>query len=201
MPAKPLESIEAAWTDVSIRLDVRNLAESDEAGTLPVELMKARVDENNRYWSLCAIKFVPRTVANVSAQKLNIPYPPQSQGELSTLASVLNPNGKFDGAIPFTFAGPWNFYDKQSKLFLHGLGWFFMTGDKIDHIGAMIASQRIHRPEAPLLMAHELGHALTLGHTSEPDNIMGVGERFSRVQCMQARAFALTALAGFLESR
>ena len=133
------------WDEVTLRLDVRNLTGPSDAGKLTWEQMTAKLEEVNRIWSTCQIRFVSRSASNVAAASLQIPYEPQSQGDLHKIARALNPNG-FNGAIPLTIAGPWNFFDHETGVWLHGLGWaFYRPADKqVVYIGAMIGAQRLN---------------------------------------------------------
>ena len=198
-PPSAVLPLQPGWSTVSIRVDVRNLVGPNSAGKISEDDIRSRVGAANDVWSQCAVKFVPRVAENVSAEPLAIPYKPQSQSDLSSIAQALNPNG-FHGAIPLTFAGPWGFFDQSSGLYLIGLGWVFKNAQGIDRIGAMIGAQHIFRPGAGPIIAHELGHALSLPHTVEINNLMGRnGTRdLTMDQCNQARSFAETALKDFL---
>jgi hypothetical protein len=197
IPQPPNLVGDAEW--ITLRLDVRNVTGVSDKGKLAVSDLRSRVGAANEVWSQCEIRFSSRSARNVSARDLGVSYEPKSQSDLSRLAEALNPHG-FKEAIPLTIAGPWKFYDPQSGLYLTGLGWEFTTPQgRLDRIGAMIDSQRVHSPIAGLLIAHELAHALSLPHVVETDNLMGPGgtSKLTVDQCRQAREFASTVLVGF----
>ncbi len=199
MLTKPLTQLEPSWPELKLRIDVRNLVGPNEAGKLTVEQLDSRVEANNLVWAQCGIRFIARARINVTAGELGIPYEPKSEEDLSKIAVALNPHG-FDGAVPLTVAGPWQFYDPHVGLWLHGLGWVFTLGQKIDRIGAMVSALRIFLPTGGAIIAHELAHALSLPHVAESDNLMGPGgtNTLTLAQCRQARNFSETALADFV---
>lgn len=183
-------------------MDARNLTGPAGTGQLSESELRALVTASNSVWTPCSIRFTPVRTANVSSEALGVAYEPKSQADLSRLASALNPKG-FEGtdALPFTVAGPWRFYDAGTGLYLTGLGWVFTSPQgKLDRIGAMIDAQRVRQPVAPLLVAHEMAHALSLPHVAEQDNLMGPGgtSKLSPAQCEQARAFARRALSALV---
>lgn len=197
IPVRPLEALEPAWEKVSLRVDVRNLIATEAAAKIPEAKLSQRLEEVNLLWSQCSIRFVVRKAENVAAAKVGAPYPPKNEGDLSTIAGALNPHG-FDGAIPVTVAGPWNYFDAGTGLFPHGLGWVFTNGNgKVDRIGAMVAAQKLDHETAALVIGHELGHALSLPHVSDPNNLMLGGPSLMREQCVQARRFIEIALQEF----
>jgi hypothetical protein len=198
--AQPMKSIEVTWPKLEIRVDVRNLVGPQEAGKLDEPAMRSRVIAANQVWSQCSIEFVARDIENVSTEALNIPYTPKSQDDLGKIANALNPNADFKNAIPLTFAGPWGFYDPNSGLYLTGLGWAFWEQSKVTRIGAMVDNQKIFLASGGPIIAHELGHALSLPHTVEPNNLMGRNgtNDLTSDQCKQARGFALGMLKSFL---
>ena len=184
---------------LTLNLDVRNVTGPLGMGKLGAADLRAGVEAANKVWEQCSISFTALSATNVAAETLGVAYEPKSQDDLSRLAAALNPHG-FGHAIPLTIAGPWNFYDKPTGLFLTGLGWVFTgPGGGIDRIGAMVGSGKIHDPIAGLIIAHELAHALSLPHVTEKDNLMGPGGtiRLTPEQCRQAREFAGTTLASF----
>ncbi len=190
-----LKPLKAEWEPIVLRLDVRNLTGPQDEGVLPKDLLRVRISQANIIWAQCGIRFVARSIANVSAVKLKVPYEPQGQNDLSTIASALNPNG-FDEAIPFTLAGPWRF--SENGFSFYGLGWVFTRSDhEIDRIGAMIGAQRIHEEWAPQLISHELGHAMSLQHSPDQNNVMAGGDRLTPEQCDQSRDFAQASLKKF----
>lgn len=197
-PARPMPPLEPALPPLSLKVDLRNLTGPDEAGRLEESELISKLDAANRVWSQCAIQFSPRSFANVSTQALGVPYAPQSQDDLSRIASALNPDGFT--AIPLTVAGKWEFHDNGSGLFLTGLGWVFTNSSGIDRIGAMISNTKLSDPSAGPIIAHELAHALSLPHTAEERNLMGKAgtNELTREQCNQARGFAQNSLRSLL---
>ncbi len=196
---KDLIPLESGWPLISLYVDVRNLTGPGGTGTLPESKLASRIDEVNKIWSQCAIKFVVHSALNVSAEKLKIPYSPRSQDDLGKIAEALNPHGYHD-AVPLTFAGPWNFYDSRSGLYLNGLGWVFTNNQGLDRIGAMVSATKIFIPAGGAIIAHELAHALSLPHVANPKNLMGPGgtEDLTEDQCKQARNFSEIALREFV---
>ncbi|MCM2323261.1 MAG: hypothetical protein NDJ90_08355 [Oligoflexia bacterium] len=198
LPAPPtaLLPLDPSWTEITLRVDLRNLSEAlengQEIGKIAESQLRERLNEVNRIWSQCGLRFAPRVVANVRASSLGVPYQPQSQEDLSRLAAALNPSGFT--ALPVTVAGPWTF--REGGYFLTGLGWAFTRGDRIDRIGAMISATKFFDVSAAPIIAHELAHALSLPHVPEGRNLMGPGgtNELTSEQCRQARRFADAAL-------
>jgi hypothetical protein len=183
--------------DILIRLDLRNLVAQNNEGQLSDRDFLPIIDGANRHWSQCGIRFVPRSIGNVNVLPLDIPFEPKNQGDLSKIATALNPNG-FKGAIPFTIAGRWQVMDNGYVLL--GLGWVFLNSPtEVNRIGAMVDANKLKEKWIGQLAAHELGHALSLSHSGLEDNVMGGGAKLTPEQCAQARGFSQTSLAGFLE--
>ncbi len=195
--AAPIPPLDATWPSLRLRADVANLTGPEDAGKVDEALLTARIDSVNEIWSQCAVKLVVRAARNVDAAGIGVPYEPADQGDLSRISAALNPDG-FSSALPITVAGQWNLFDPGSQIFLHGLGWVFFSGGKIDTIGAMIGRQHLDRPNAAALVAHEVGHAFFLPHSPAPDNVMAGGDRLNRDQCERSRSFLQSNLAGFL---
>lgn len=192
--------LQSEWSTITLRVDVHNMVGPKDAGKLKKGVLRSRLAKANLVWSQCGIQFKPHVVNNVVAADLNVPYVPASQTDLSKIAAALNPNG-FHDAIPLTFAGPWNFYDAGTGVYLIGLGWAFMKNPTtIDHIGAMVDATRIFLPQSGLIIAHELGHTLSLPDGGGHDTLMGAGgtQNLTLNQCTQARGFAESALTGFV---
>ncbi|MCM2279104.1 MAG: hypothetical protein NDJ89_13595 [Oligoflexia bacterium] len=196
-PPKPLASLDPGWRPITLRVDVRNLTGPEHAGRIEEARLARRLEEVNRVWSQCAVSFVPRSVTNVSAPNLGIPYEPRSQEDLSRIAAALNPSGF--PALPLTVAGPWGFEEKDGFR-LSGLGWVFTSPRGIERIGAMISSTKFHDVSAAPIIAHELAHALSLPHVAEPGNLMGPGgtNELTPGQCLQARRFSEVTLGELL---
>lgn len=194
IPAPPSEQ------ELVLRLDFKNLTGPDGEGLLTKEEMTSLLVRVNEIWSQCSVRFVTRLVENVNARSLGVPYQPKSQDDLSRIAAALNPGG-FDHAIPLTVAGPWEFFDRNTGLFLHGLGWVFTRADGagIERIGAMIDARKIRWRTHGEIIAHELGHTLSLSHHPDPANVMNGDSKLTPEQCTQARGFSLARLPGFLQ--
>jgi hypothetical protein len=189
-------------TLLRIRVDLRNLIDQDRQGGVELAQLLAPLTDSNQVWGRCAIQFSPQSFANVSASELRVPYHPQNEGDLSQIAAALNPSG-YDGAIPFTIAGKWGFHDAGQGVWLHGLGWAFTdTSGNILRIGAMIGQERLVDPDVGNLIAHELGHTLSLPHSETRGNLMGrgtdMGAQLTFDQCAAARRFAEAHLRGFM---
>jgi hypothetical protein len=194
MPTPPLES---AWPKISLKLEIRNLTDVDGSGKLDEKDLRAAATSINEIWSECSIQFVLQKVRNVSAAALKVAYVPQGQEDLGKLEAALNPSGNY-ASIPLTIAGPWTFYDPASGVYPFGYGWVFHDGQKLNRIHAMISSTRFKVKTSREIMAHELGHALSLPENGSGDDIMGKGVgHVSMPQCLQTRAFAISALSQF----
>lgn len=201
IPATALPTLASGWKPISLRVDVKNLMDDDSNHRIADELLVDRMKLVNNTWSQCAIRFLVRSTGNVSSKDLKVKFNPTSQGDLSELAHALNPKG-FKGAIPVTVAGPWSFFDPNTGVFPFGLGWVFPGNtekDPVSRIGAMISIKKIHGDDAGLIIAHELGHALSLGHSADGENLMLGGPKLVREQCDQARGFAERFLAEFIQ--
>lgn len=186
---------------LEVRLDVTSLVGPAVKEPLVKAEVVSRLAGINKIWSQCGVKFSPRLIQRIEAQALGVTDTPQSQDDLSVIAGKLNPNG-FESAIPLTIAGHWKFYDQGSGLNLHGLGWVFVRGDgTLDRIGAMVGVEQARLPHADRLMSHELGHALSLGHSPHEDNVMAGGDRLTLGQCEQVRGFLNGPLNRFLAVR
>jgi hypothetical protein len=196
-PSSILKPLEKNWAEIPLRVDMRNLTSDGVEGKISEAVLQTKLEAANGVWSQCSIRFIPRKIENVNAKLLEVPYRPQSQGDLSLVHGKIAPGEDHD-SIPLTVAGPWTFYDQGSGLYLHGLGWVFLNGNgKPINIGAMIGSNLLGHPQVGSLIGHELGHALSLSHSSLGDNVMAGGNHLTMDQCNQARGFAeqwLTAL-------
>lgn len=198
VPVKPLRALERGWTELNLRVDIRNLTGSNDLGRIPEAELIRKMEDVNSIWAQCSVKFTPRYVSNVSAEKLKVPYQPQSQEDLGKIAVALNPDGY--PALPVTVAGPWTFLDPGSGLYLSGLGWVFLNAKGLDRIGAMISATKIFDPTGVPILAHEIAHALSLPHSSIRDNLMGGAgtNDLTSEQCVQARRFVELALHEFV---
>lgn len=184
--------------EIRLRLDVRNVVGPNGEGKISELTLGTAVRAASMIWSQCSISFVPRAFENVSTERLGIAFFPKGQEDLGRLAAALNPKG-FRGAIPFTVAGKWKFYDSQTGVYPYGLGWVFLDGSRVSRIGAMISSDRLLTEAGPLIIAHELGHALSLPEGGSANNLMGVGNsRINPDQCITARSFAEDSLREFI---
>ena len=164
--------------------------------------MRSLLGGINQVWSQCGIEFLPARLANVSAGDLKVSYSPRSEGDLSAIAAALNPQG-YGNTLPLTIAGAWNI--NNNGWIISGLGWAFVRPNhELDHIGAMVDAKSLQGPNAADLLAHELGHALSLQHATEESNVMipeahTLGKRFSVAQCEQARGFTQSVLQRFVQ--
>ena len=193
MPIPPLEN---TWPVISLKLEIRNLTGENHHGQLEEADLKAAAYKINEIWSQCSIQFVLQSARNVSALQLNIPYLPQGQEDLGKIEAALNPNGYT--SIPLTIAGPWNFFDPSSRVYPFGFGWVFHDGKKLGRIGAMVSATKFKDKAAREIMAHELGHVLSLPENGNGEDIMGKGiAQVSMPQCLQTRSFAISALSQF----
>lgn len=197
-PPKALLPLEPGLPELKLKVDFRNLMGPQNAGKLDEKDMEARLESANEVWNQCSVRFVARSVSNISSVPMGIPYTPKSQDDLGKIATALNPNGF--GAIPLTVAGPWNFFDSGSGLYLNGLGWVFVNEKGLDRIGAMISANKFFDRSAGPIIAHELAHALSLPHAAEAKNLMGAAgtNDLTVEQCRQARRFAELTLREFL---
>lgn len=187
---------------IRIRLDFRNVLGPAGQGALSAKKGAKLLTEVNDVWSQCGIQFRLRRFGNESAKALALPYPPQSMDDLSVIAQKLNPRGFREPnlALPLTIAGPWSFV--YNGVWLNGLGWVFTNAQNgVDKIGAMMSAKKLDAPEGGLILAHELGHALSLAEGGD-GTLMGPGTPFLSVgQCQQTRSFALRYLGQFIIDR
>lgn len=168
-----------------VPVDLHHLTESESTEGLPNDFLSETIQAVNEVWSICEIRFEVRSRRAVSAARLGVPYRPQKMDDLSLIAQAVEPGG-YRGAIPFTVAGDWG-------LGLYGLGWAFSRNDSgvIDRVGAMIDVKQLTQPHRVELIAHELGHALSLPHYPKSGNVMSGGALvLIEEQCAQARNFA-----------
>jgi hypothetical protein len=187
---------EPARETIQLRLNFRNVVAPDGKGRLSTRKAMPLFREINSIWKQCGIQFALTHFGNTSAKQLDLPYPPQSQADLSTIDAKMNARG-FGGAIPLTIAGPWSFFDPISQVYLNGLGWVYANGTGVSKVGAMMSAKKLVAPEAGLILAHELGHALSLPEGGD-GTLMGPGTPvLSADQCEKTRAFAQAYLGEF----
>ena len=196
-PARPMTSVEGApQKELVLKTELRNIVGPSSERMDRVELV-TRIVEVNRILAQCSIRLEVNAFANIEASKLGVTDSPASMNDLALVASKLNPNGF--PALPVTVAGKWDVVDRGTRLF--GLGWVFMSNHGIDRIGAMISNAQIHLETAAAVIAHEVGHALSLSDVQERDNLMGTGgtHTLTRDQCAQARRFARNSLKSLID--
>jgi hypothetical protein len=148
----------------------------------------------NEIWGSCGIRFrASQSVVRVSAGTL--PFYPRTQDDLSKIASRFHPSQYRRGRVPLTLAGDWSRLEPSGGMKLHGLGWAFYSPRedeapwRIERIGAFVAREQISSEGFFKLAAHELGHALSLGHSADPSNVMAGGDQLTAEQCAQVRTF------------
>lgn|GEM_PF-3772084 len=186
--------LEATWPELSLSTDLSNLTGPAGEGMRGESQLKEKLLDVNGIWSQCGIRFVARKLRNVSASELGVTLNPKSQDDLGTIHGAAYPKGH-ENAIPAMIAGAWNFVDAGFGLYMYGIGWAFTReGGALDRLGAMVSSTQIDQSPAGTLLGHELGHALTLGHSSLSDNVMAGGATLTRDQCEQSRRFVQTSL-------
>lgn len=181
------------WPEMNLRLDIGNWEGPKREGHLSDRQLSKKIEEINDVWLQCGIRFVPRRIVIAQSHRMGLPYEPASQSDALKIWTALHPLKGMDGGIPLAISGPWKFFDPDYGLFLKGLGWFFARGDgSLERIGAMVSNDKIHDTTAGALMAHELGHVLSLGHSPAKDNLMGGAQPpgLTPSQCVQSRTVA-----------
>ena len=191
----------ALQTPIQVQLALSELLPPAASGTKP-QLTKQRTRQFlqglNRIWSTCDVAFTADSNVLSVYESADTPYKPRTQEDLSRIASRLHPQAFRKGSVPFTLAGNWSELEPTDGLKLHGLGWAFYVESsvpwKIDRMGAFVGAEHFGTERFVRLAAHEIGHALTLGHSTQMQNVMGRGDQLEPAQCLRVRRFIRLAI-------
>ncbi len=191
----------ALQTPVQVGLALSEILPPAETGTGPL-LTKPRTRQFlqglNQIWAACDVVFRADSQVLSIYESAETPYKPRTQEDLSRIAGYLHPRAFQKGSVPFTLAGNWSELEPSDGLKLHGLGWAFYVESgvpwKIDRMGAFVGAEHFGTERFVRLAAHEIGHALTLGHSTQMQNVMGRGDQLEPAQCLQVRRFIRLAI-------
>jgi hypothetical protein len=180
---------------LELRLDIRNLISDSGKEKISEQRLIDLMEQVNQVYSQCQIRFVTRNILEIPASSLEIPFPPQSEADMTLIGSKIHPNGfgKTNEALPLTIAGEFGFFAPNHGVHLFALTWTWLNGpNDIGRMHSMIARQHLDGPHAVDIAVHELGHFFLLQHTGVPGNIMASGSGITLEQCAQIRSVTTT---------
>lgn len=184
---------QAALPILKLRVDIRNLVSDSGKERIADERLVKLMDQVNQVYLQCGVQFVTRQILEVPVSSLEIPFPPNSEADMTTIAQKIHPNGfgKSDEAFPITIAGDFAFVAQGVNLY--ALTWTWLNGpNSIARMHSMIGRQHLDGPGAVDITTHELGHFFLLPHEGGPGNIMASGPNINEKQCAQIRSVATT---------
>jgi hypothetical protein len=180
---------------LELRLDIRNLISDSGKEKISEQQLTNLIERVNEVYSQCQVRFVTRKVLEIPASSLEIPFPPQSEEDMTLIATKIHPHGfsKTEEAFPLTIAGEFGFFAPAHQVNLFALTWVWLNGPSdISRMHSMIARQRLEGSQAAEIIVHELGHFFLLQHTGVGENIMASGFGISAEQCTQIRSITAT---------
>lgn len=174
-------------TDPShICLALKYVAYEDSTGTPTISRAKADLvlEEMNALWSQCNLSFVIEEYAQVNPAAYNLAYQTANKADLTTIRQTFQD----DHTLLVVTTGTWN---RAGTLgYDYANAWTTMPGSSIS--GAVL-----EKPVAANsnLIAHELGHYLSLDHVGDQyammnPTIYSYSENIYQSQCNEARQAA-----------
>jgi hypothetical protein len=162
---------------------LKYVAYADEAGKPVVSQAQAidNVAKINGAWDQCGISFQIDQYEAIDPADYGLTFATANQSELDSIRQALMSNDK----LLIVTTGKWN---RAGSLGSTGANaWTTMPGDNID--GAVLESSV---SAFPLIIAHEIGHYLSLGHVNDPSDLMNPvihtnSSKLTASQCAAAR--------------
>lgn len=141
-----------------VRVAVKFVNFTDEAGkpVLTQEQVGKLTGEMNQLYAQCNIQLVPEEYQAVRPSDVGLEYSLTSMGELDPTRKQFQDNGR----LVVVNTGPWSGMGSANA-------WTNMPGENPP--GAVIEQSAA---DFAGIVAHELGHYLSLGHESDPGNLL-----------------------------